>query len=45
AISPAYAKTLPSHPDNSVKQIPIDLAWYTKFEGRASELYQNMLTE
>jgi putative spermidine/putrescine transport system substrate-binding protein len=45
AISPAYAKTLPSHPDNSVKQVPIDLAWYTKFEGRASELYQNMLTE
>jgi hypothetical protein len=25
--------------------VPIDLAWYTKFEGRASELYQNMLTE
>ena len=45
AISPAYAKTLPSHPENSVKQVPIDLAWYTKFEGRASELYQNMLTE
>jgi putative spermidine/putrescine transport system substrate-binding protein len=45
AISPAYAKTLPSHPDNAVKQVPIDLAWYTKFEGRASELYQNMLTE
>jgi len=23
----------------------IDLAWYTKYEARAAELYQNMLTE
>lgn len=45
AISTAYAKTLPSHPDNAAKQLVIDLAWYTKFEARASELYQNMLTE
>ena len=45
AISPAYAKTLPSHPDNAVKQLPIDLDWYTKYEARANELYQNMLTE
>lgn len=45
AIPAAYAKTLPSHPDNAAKQLVIDLAWYTKFEARAAELYQNMLTE
>ena len=45
AIPPAYAKTLPSHPDNAAKQLVIDLAWYTKYEARAAELYQNMLTE
>ncbi len=45
AIPAAYAKTLPSHPDNAAKQIMIDLNWYTKNEARASELYQNMLTE
>ena len=45
AIPPAYAKTLPSHPDNAAKQIVIDLNWYIKNEARASELYQNMLTE
>jgi putative spermidine/putrescine transport system substrate-binding protein len=45
AIPAAYAKTLPSHPDNAAKQITIDLGWYTKNEARASELYQNMLTE
>ena len=44
-IPAAYAKTLPSHPDNAAKQIMIDLNWYTKNEARASELYQNMLTE
>lgn len=45
AIPAAYAKTLPSHPDNAARQLVIDLAWYTKFEARAAELYQNMLTE
>lgn len=45
AIPEAYAKTLPSHPANAAKQMMIDLAWYTKNEARASELYQNMLTE
>ena len=45
AISAAYARTLPSYPDNAIKQLPIDLDWYTKFEARANELYQNMLTE
>ena len=29
----------------AAKQLPIDLDWYTKFEARANELYQNMLTE
>ena len=45
AIDAAYAKTLPSHPDNSRKQLPIDLDWYIKFEAQASAAYQNMLTE
>jgi putative spermidine/putrescine transport system substrate-binding protein len=44
-IPPAYAKALPSHPDNAVKQLPINLEWYIKNEERASALYQNMLTE
>ena len=45
AIDAAYAKTLPSHPDNARKQLPIDLDWYIKFEAQASAAYQNMLTE
>lgn len=45
AISAEYAKTLPSYPANAAKQLPIDLDWYIKNEARASELYQNMLTE
>lgn len=45
AIPAAYARTLPSYPDNAAKQIIIDLNWYTRNEARASELYQNMLTE
>jgi len=44
-IDPAYAKQLPSHPDNAAKQLPINLDWYIKFEAAASEAYQNMLTE
>jgi len=44
-ISPAYAKTLPSYPDNAAKQLPINLDWYIKFEEKASAQYQNMLTE
>ncbi len=44
-IEAAYAKTLPSHPDNAARQLPIDLDWYTKFEAQASAAYQNMLTE
>lgn len=45
AIPAAYARTLPSYPDNAAKQITIDLNWYMKNEARAAELYQNMLTE
>ena len=45
AIPAAYAKTCPSFPENAAKQLIIDLNWYTKNEARASELYQNMLTE
>jgi putative spermidine/putrescine transport system substrate-binding protein len=44
-IEPAYAKRLPSHPDNVAKQLPINLAWYIKSEADASAAYQNMLTE
>ena len=44
-IDAAYAKRLPSHPDNVAKQIPINLEWYIKNEARAAELYQNMQTE
>jgi putative spermidine/putrescine transport system substrate-binding protein len=44
-IDAAYAKRLPSHPDNVAKQAPVDLAWYIKYEADASAAYQNMLTE
>ena len=45
AIPPAYAKLLPSHPDNQAKQLPIDQSWYIKNGARASALFQDMLTE
>jgi len=44
-IEAAYAKRLPSHPDNAAKQPPINLDWYIKHEAAASAAYQNMLTE
>ena len=44
-IDAAYAKQLPSYPENAAKQLPIDLDWYIKFEEKASAAYQNMLTE
>jgi putative spermidine/putrescine transport system substrate-binding protein len=44
-IDAAYAKTLPSYPENAAKQLPIDLGWYIKHEAAASAAYQNMLTE
>ena len=33
-IEAAYAKRLPSHPDNAAKQLPINLDWYIKIEAR-----------
>jgi putative spermidine/putrescine transport system substrate-binding protein len=45
AIDAAYAKLLPSHPDNAAKQLPVNLDWYIKFEAEAAAAYQNMLTE
>jgi putative spermidine/putrescine transport system substrate-binding protein len=44
-IDAAYAKQLPSHPDNAKKQLVIDLDWYIKHEAEAATAYQNMLTE
>jgi putative spermidine/putrescine transport system substrate-binding protein len=44
-IDAAYAKRLPSSPENAAKQLPINLEWYIKNEAHAAELYQNMLTE
>lgn len=44
-IDAAYAKQLPSHPDNAAKQLTVNLDWYIKFEEKASAAYQNMLTE
>jgi putative spermidine/putrescine transport system substrate-binding protein len=44
-IDAAYAKTLPSYPDNAAKQLTIDIGWYAKNEAAASQAYQNMLTE
>lgn len=44
-IDAAYAKRLPSYPDNAAKQLPVNLAWYIKHEAEAAAAYQNMLTE
>lgn len=44
-IDAAYARRLPSYPDNTAKQLVINLDWYIKYEAQASALYQNMLTE
>jgi putative spermidine/putrescine transport system substrate-binding protein len=44
-IDAAYAKRLPSHPENAAKQVPIDIEWYAKFEAQAAAAYQNMITE
>ncbi|MFI4988908.1 MAG: extracellular solute-binding protein, partial [Alphaproteobacteria bacterium] len=44
-IDAAYAKTLPSYPDNAAKQLPVDLAWYIEHEKEAAAAYENMLTE
>ncbi|MBL8341814.1 MAG: hypothetical protein JNL30_10135 [Rubrivivax sp.] len=44
-IDAAYARRLPSHPENAAKQLPVSLDWYTKFEAAAATAYNNMLTE
>ncbi|MCZ4353460.1 ABC transporter substrate-binding protein [Roseovarius aestuarii] len=44
-IDPAVAASLPSTPENTAKQLPISLEWYSKWETIAAEMYQEMLTE
>ncbi|MDF1750039.1 MAG: ABC transporter substrate-binding protein [Alphaproteobacteria bacterium] len=44
-IDEATARALPSYPENAAKQLPINLAWYEKWEAIAAEKYQEMLTE
>ena len=44
-ISDDLARAMPSHPDNAKLQLPVDLAWYSKFEQDAAAMYQDMLTE
>lgn len=44
-IDAAYAKKLPSYPDNAATQLTINLEWYIKFEAQAAAAYENMLSE
>lgn len=44
-IDAAYAKKLPSHPENAAKQVTVNLGWYIRFEAKAAAAYENMLTE
>lgn len=44
-IDDAVARALPSHPDNAAMQLPVDIAWYGKWETIAAEMYEEMLTE
>ena len=44
-VDAALLKALPSHPDNAALQLPVSLEWYAKWETRAAEMYQEMLTE
>ncbi len=44
-IDEAVAKKLPSYPANAAKQLPVDIEWYAKFETKAAQAYQDMLTE
>lgn len=44
-IDEALARAMPSHPDNAALQVPVSLAWYAKWEQKAAEMYQEMLTE
>lgn len=45
AIDSAYAKKLPSFPDNAANQLVINLDWYIKYEAQAAAAYENMLSE
>jgi len=44
-IDAAYARQLPSYPDNAAKQLTLSVDWYVKFGTQAAAAYQNMLTE
>lgn len=44
-ISADVAAGLPSSPENMENQLPISLAWYSKWEVTAAEMYQEMITE
>ena len=45
-IIPAdYAATLPSAPGNVAKQLSVDDDWYMKFDQKASQAYQCMMTK
>ncbi len=44
-IDDALARKMPSHPDNAALQVAISLDWYAKWEQKAAQLYQDMLTE
>ena len=44
-IDDALARKMPSHPDNAALQVPISLDWYAKWEQKAAQMYQDMLTE
>ncbi len=44
-IDAALSKNLPSHPDNAKSMLPTSQEWYAKWEKKASEMYQDMMTE
>jgi len=44
-IDAATAASLPSAPKNVALQVPVSLEWYAKWETRAAEMYEEMLTE
>ena len=44
-IDAELSKSLPSHPDNASKLLPINQEWYAKWEKIGSEMYTDMMTE
>ena len=44
-IDAELAKSLPSHPDNASKLLPINQEWYAQWEKIGSEMYTDMMTE